>query len=426
MVATVEALRRRMALDTWEGKAGKTDHSYMRAVLELALERGKWGAEGVEVVAPTRETQDRAAIGSRTTLARADARLVERGYLVKRSGDRATGKANRYILNPPEVDHIIGGRGESSLVPTTGPLSPVYVPHMRWPAPPAPEDAPKRGPSTPLYALGKAAEFALDRLVEWGGRGTVADLATASGYSDVSKFRADVLEDLERAGVISLDEKRKRRAEARITQAWRDRLDERREHSGEFAKARRRAVEHRNSREEYYNPREADPTPELRGKERNRAAIERHAPEWGHQDAEKHRRMVEPAVAFVRDTLNPLKHVRLGLLEETWRERGGQKHHLRLALRELRCKVKRHAEHPGELFVYPPPEDCEADVVALPRRMSPRGDKPAAAPPAPVVVLQEAPPEPDDDWRDHPLDCECLRCTSPIARYATAWTGSTS
>ena len=37
-----------------KGKAGKTDHSHMRAILEIALERGRWNGEVVELIAPTR------------------------------------------------------------------------------------------------------------------------------------------------------------------------------------------------------------------------------------------------------------------------------------------------------------------------------------------------------------------------------------
>lgn len=64
-------------------------------------------------------------------------------------------------------------------------------------------------------------------------------------------------------------------------------------------------------------------------------------------------------------------------------------------------------------------------VTALPRRMSRQHDKPTASPPASVAVLHEAPAEePPDDWRNHPLSCECQRCTTPEVRYATPWSAS--
>lgn len=355
VVETVEALRRRMALDVWEGKAGKTDHSLMRAVLELALERGRWCKEGeVEIVVPTRELQDRGAIGSRTTLAIADGRLEERGYVAKESGDRKNGKANRYFLKTPKLDHLIGEEGKHTSVPITGPVSSVYIPHLRWPAPPAPEDAPKRSSSTPLYALGKAAEFALHRLASWGGRATVGDLATASGYSDASKFRADVLEDLVVSEIIELDEKRKRQAEARLSSVWRDALDERREQSGEFAKARRRAVEYRHSREAYYNPSKADPEPELRGREHNERVLEKlRKDEEGRWIEEQRQKVGTTATVFLTDELEGAVAVRWQELRARWLERGGKGEDLRRAVIFGPFRFMRETADYGALYIYP-------------------------------------------------------------------------
>ncbi len=72
-------------------------------------------------------------------------------------------------------------------------------------------------------------------------------------------------------------------------------------------------------------------------------------------EAERRAKLV-PAVAFVQVVLNNLEVVRLGLLEDMWRDEGGLRWHLRRALREMGCVPKRHAEHPNEWFVHPPPE----------------------------------------------------------------------
>lgn len=224
----------------------------------------------------------------------------------------------------------------------------------------------------------------------------------------------------------------------------------------------------------------ADPEPELAGKEHTRETLERNRPEWKRQDEQRERDMVAPAVAFVSETLEGLEHVRLALLEDMWSERGGQKHHLRLALRELRCKGKRHPEHPGELFIYPPADT--GDVVSLPRReaVRPGTGREGSRPVATVMpldstrlenlskpftsssssssssddeldiendrsttkketdvnvgsratLLSEDPGEagfaetdPGGDWREHPLDCPCVRCGSPEPSYATPFVG---
>lgn len=64
-------------------------------------------------------------------------------------------------------------------------------------------------------------------------------------------------------------------------------------------------------------------------------------------------------------------------------------------------------------------EDCRCAVCFTARK---------AADAKNVVTLprREAPADPGDDWRGHPLDCECQRCTSPPARYATPFVGSAS
>jgi Domain of unknown function (DUF3854) len=102
IVVTVEE---RMGLDIWKGKAAKTDHSLLRALLELAVERGKFEGPHVSVLVSTRELQQRAGIGSRATLTEADGRLQERGYIGKEPRDPSRGRANIYRINPTKLNH---------------------------------------------------------------------------------------------------------------------------------------------------------------------------------------------------------------------------------------------------------------------------------------------------------------------------------
>jgi hypothetical protein len=112
IVVTVEE---RMGLDIWKGKAAKTDHSLLRALLELAVERGKFEGPHVSVLVSTRELQQRAGIGSRATLTEADGRLQERGYIGKEPGDPSRGRANIYRINPTKLNHYIGGERDRGL-----------------------------------------------------------------------------------------------------------------------------------------------------------------------------------------------------------------------------------------------------------------------------------------------------------------------
>ncbi len=130
--------------------------------------------------------------------------------------------------------------------------------------------------------------------------------------------------------------------------------------------------------------------------------------------------MVQPAAEFARDILKRHEYVRLGLLEEMWSERGGLKRHLRIALRELGCKAKRHAEYPGEWFVYPPKETGEGAPVQ---------EAPAAVVPipngAPVLISETGPTRPQKPYKRadgvyvHPPECACEWCADPpVTSYA--------
>jgi len=277
VLEVVELVKERMKIDPTfrKGKVGKTDHSHMLAFLEMALERGRMNGEAVELIAPTREMQGRAAIGSRATLGESDARLQERGYITKIPGDHHRGRPNRYLINPPKVNHLIGkGGGQESIDPSNGSLSSDFVPHFRWPAPPPPKGEPDRGPMTSILPLGKTAEFAIYLLNLWGGRSTVRDLASSVGYSDPSKFRSHVLSVPAEFGVVDLSEKRKHSAVVSLAPDWRAKLDKIREEAGEFAQARNQAVRYRESREEYHSPSESDPTSDLPSREEVRRILQ--------------------------------------------------------------------------------------------------------------------------------------------------------
>ena len=254
IVATVEE---RTGLDVWKGKAAKTDHSLLRALLELAMERGKF-EEGphVSVVVPTRELQQRAGIGSRATLTKSDGRLQERGYIGKEPGAPCRGRANIYRINPTKLNHYIGGEIEGSpRVPMTGSVLESYVPHLRYGtvAPPSREELlPERGPNSPMSTLGKNTELALHRLHSWGGTATVSDLARACGIGDPSILRKRDLETLAGEGIVELDKKGTRRARVRLASGWRKRLDTYLEKNGELSAARQQTVRHREAREAFY------------------------------------------------------------------------------------------------------------------------------------------------------------------------------
>jgi hypothetical protein len=58
----------------------------------------------------------------------------------------------------------------------------------------------------------------------------------------------------------------------------------------------------------------------------------------------------------------------------------------------------------------------------VPLRPRPTPDKPPRAEPAAVVPIRPAPVA--EDWRNHPLDCECSDCLYSEPKYARPYAGS--
>ena len=159
----------------------------------------------------------------------------------------------------------------------------------------------------------------------------------------------------------------------------------------EDAEAQRQ--KHARQREAYRNRDRtpADPEPTLVGdKEKTRRVFA----ELDARDAERleaeRRAELAPAAAFVRRTFGNLEVARLGLLEDLWRGEGGLRWHLRRALRDMGYTPKRHPEHPGEWFVYPPASWPEPGTVKRTQKTR-EGESHMAAPkkaPAEVVPMR--------------------------------------
>jgi hypothetical protein len=263
-----------------------------------------------------------------------------------------------------------------------------------------------------IARIGKQGEEVMRYLLDHGSA-TVTELLEEFGSKTARArdFRRRRLVPLMDRGIVAVVGE-----DVCLTPAWREALEQARAEGEEpednrlqAEKAERRKL----VRREYFaalrrgEVPKAERTPELRGKAVTREILERHRPQWAREEAEKLRRMVRPAAQFARDILERQDYVRLGLLEEMWSERGGLKRHLRIALREIGCKAKRHAEHPGELFVYQPKETREAQ----------RPEVPAAVVPVQQSAEEDPPP---GDWRKHPLTCECMECAAAPPAYATA------
>lgn len=217
---------------------------------------------------------------------------------------------------------------------------------------------------------------------------------------------------------------------------WPEALERVRDRTLEEEDNRRQSEKYVERRRKYLQAKDTkvDPTPELPGEEKVRELFRDMEQRDEAARIEEQRSKAGVTVeVFIHDTLEQMGKVRMGLLRELWADKGGDPSHVWHAVRSLGCKLERLPEHDNSLFVFPPIKR-EADSENL--------TKP---PPAPVVELRPEkhanlaplkttegarenhpatvaglrdPDPPPDDWRDHPLDCECEACAFPVPSYA--------
>jgi hypothetical protein len=146
-----------------------------------------------------------------------------------------------------------------------------------------------------------------------------------------------------------------------------------------------------------------DPTPELAGPERV-AEILAAAEEREHvaRVEEQRRKVGTTAEVFLADALQDASGFGWRELRALWIAKGGMPEDLRRAVKDP-YQFRREYDG-GPLYVV---------RVSVARE--------AEHEPAAVAVLRES----VDDWRSHPLDCECDECLAPLpSRYAKAWSGA--
>jgi hypothetical protein len=168
--------------------------------------------------------------------------------------------------------------------------------------------------------------------------------------------------------------------------------------------------------------------PRLPGKEKNRQTFQNMEERDEAARIEEQRSKVGVTVeVFVHDTLKRLGRASMGLLRDLWADEGGNPSHVWLAVRRIGCKLERLPEYDNSLLVYPPevskPEPEPESVTQLPRPRSngrattPR-DQGKLAIVTPIYPSGPASAPAPEEWKDHPLDCECLDCSCAPRSYA--------
>jgi len=303
--ASVQYLRRCWWAEEWKGRGGHSDRDVALKLTEAAAKSGKVHPHGIRVKVSWGELEVGAKV-SRRTLAKALARLEDRGLLYRDNDGRKADSSGAFVLRA-NVNHE-GGRATQATTKLRaydpGGLHLRGVPdvdRLRWSRP---KFTPRRGtvrgtrrvreskpqePRDRIERLGKIRGAVVDALYAAGGSCTLLELCEVLHRSRPRDLRRRILPMLEEAGIIET-------SEDVITLAadWRERLDAARRAGGEM---------------------EADELAEERRKTKSRAWRERGkvrpTPHWTNTDADGCVEDLRPAdeperAAAQEDPVSPL------------------------------------------------------------------------------------------------------------------------
>jgi hypothetical protein len=368
--AGVEDLERRWWAEEWKGRGGHTARDVYLKLVEAAARSGKIHPDGIRVKVSWGKLQVGAKV-ARKTLAKALARLEERGLLYRDNEGRKADKTGAFVLRA-KVDQYggTGGQATPELRACDPGGLPLRAPRLRWSRP---KFTPRRGfvsgtrkvreskppaPRERVERLGKIRGAVVDALVGAGGTLTLQELCEVLHRKRPRDVRRRILPMLEEAAIIET-------VDDVITLAadWTARLDDARKAGGEL-EADELAEERRKRNSRAYHAR--DKAPESRPSSEGLAAVKRshekraeHIAEHDEQAAAARAAELEAksfAKRYVHDRLRALGRIRLELLQEILREEGGVPAYALPAAKSLGCRVERLPEHENAEFVFAPRE----------------------------------------------------------------------
>jgi hypothetical protein len=388
-------------------------------MIEAAVRCGKIQPDGLRVKVAWGTLEVKAKV-ARQTLAKSLARLEDRGFHYRDNADRKRDETGAFVLRAKVDQEGSTGAGEEKETPELQRYGPGSLPLRALPGVPRLRySRPKWKPSKKMIRehrlgtrsvlpeprehiarLGKIRGAVVDALVTVGGSCMLAELCAALNHERTRDVKRRVLPMLEAAMVIETVED----GVVTLTPDWSERLGRAREVGGEF-EADDLAEARRTRKSRAYRDRDkplcSKPSPEglaalRRGKEKRAQNLAAH---------EEH----EAKAAAARAA--EFERVRGKALEAFRARSSGARINLALAVG-------------GEL------QDVEAlakSVLAYHRVPVARWDRvwkrvrePVLA--AAAIIAREAKPapgEPVEDWRSHPLSCECQDCSASDPKYAT-------
>lgn len=374
--ALVGDLRARWWAEEWKGRGGHSERDVALKLIETATRSGKVHPNGIKVAVSWGVLQVGAKV-ARQTLAKALARLEERGFLYRDNEGRKAEKAGAFVLRA-KVDQY-GGRampeGKETRElrgcdPSGLPLRAPNAPRLRW-------SKPKWKPTKKMIAeyrlrelsflpeprerierLGKVRGAIVDALEASGGTLTLQEICEVLHHDRPRDVRRRVLPMLEEAGIISCEGD-----VVRLAANWREKLDAARKVGGEL-EADELAEVNRKLKSRAYRERDKAPVskPSAAGLEavrRSHAMRDARLQELARAEAERRRAGPPPGLeALIAGVLGQLDRgqldrLRMGLLCDVATDEGFDRRHVPEAVRARGYRVEKLKEYGDEEFVFP-------------------------------------------------------------------------
>src|SRR5829696_190209 len=345
--AKLEDLQRRFWMEEWTGMGGHTDRDVALKLIETAFRHGKPVEGGIHVLKSWGSLQVEAKVAPRT-LSKALRRLEDRSFILERIKGKKADKTGGFVLRAS----VYQGRTEQGIKQkATQPLQALHAgtihlraPRLRWSSP---GYKPRRGtvsgtrrvrqgpppePRPAVKRLGKIRGAVVDALVVAGGSCTLFELCAILHRKrprdlvrrkKSPKGRDGLLVWLEDAGILTVDGD-----VVTLAETWLERLEEARKLGGEV-EADELAVTRLDIKRKAYHRRHEEPVSK---------------PSTASEEA------------FVRDRLRELGRIRLALLQDIWRDEGGDAWTIPKAVEALECRVEELPEFDNRRFVFPPAE----------------------------------------------------------------------
>ena len=373
--ARVEDLERRFWSAEWKGMGGASARDVYLKLVEAAKRSGKVHADGIRVVKAQGPLALEAKVSGRT-LWKCLNRLEDMGLLYRDNEVRKADKSGAFVLTAEtraNVSHK--GRRDAGEDQATTPLQTydpgdlhLRAPRLRWSQPKYTprrglvsdtrkvRQSPKAESRDRIERLGKVRAAILDVLDAAGGSATLQEIAGALHRARPRDLRRRNLPMLEETGILTLDGD-----QVALTDNWLEAVEEQRRLGREIA-AEELARERYKLKSRAYHRRHETPQSEpsraslaaiKRSREQREAGLVAMAERAAAAAKVQEQRRAE---AFVRARLRELGRIRLALLQDIWRDEGGDAWTIPAAVEALGCRVEALPEFDNRKFVFAPAE----------------------------------------------------------------------